>query len=119
MSPIELTGAQLLIVGFIATLIVQGLRLAIAKWGQTIINKRVVSIICFVISTALAYIFLKPAIPTTHEPIELAVQLLSLAAGVMGFATLIYNLLLEKILSSLGWTVQKAKASGGPIAEVV
>lgn len=110
----ELSPEQVLLVGLIAGFLVQGFKLASARWGE-VIHRRVITVILFVIGLVLAYVFTRPALPALpaigEDPavfaglvLVFAGELISVAAGIVGFATVIYNLLLQKVFERLGWT---------------
>ena len=60
-----------------------------------------------VFSIALAVVWQLPKLPVVTDPLEFLLELLQVIGGVVGFATLIYNLLLEKLLDGLGLTVAR------------
>ena len=55
-------------------------------------------IILFVVSLVLALVFTAPELPPISDPMALALALIELASGVVGFAALIYKILLEKVV---------------------
>ena len=110
----ELSPEQVLLVGLIAGFLVQGIKLASARWGE-VIHRRVITVILFVIGLVLAYVFMPASLPTLpvlgEDPaayagliLAFASELISVAAGIVGFAIVIYNLLLQKVFERLGWT---------------
>lgn len=93
----QLSPEQLLIVGLIASVVTQVLKLASAKLGFNP-GRVVVNVALFVISLVLAYIWGAPALPPISDPAALAVTILEAAAAVAGSASVIYNVLLENIV---------------------
>jgi hypothetical protein len=107
----ELSLTQLAIVGMVATIISAVLRLVVAKWGGVEIGKGWMSVIAYVLSVVLAVVFLWPLeLPAGGDPAEFVAVLLALASSVLGFATLIYNVLLDKLLDAVGADTEKLAA---------
>lgn len=108
----ELTALQLLIIGAVATALSAALRLLVAKFGGFEIGKGWMSVIAYVVSIVLAVVWLWPLeLPVGGDPSQFIAALLALASSVLGFATIIYNVLLDKLLNGVGLAVEKL-ASG-------
>lgn len=97
-----LTEGQLLVVGFIATILMQIIALVYTKRKGKKPSKLAYSIIAFVVALALAYAFGAPKIVLSTDPMAAATQLLEAAVGVVGLATLFYNALLSKFFELSG-----------------
>ncbi len=93
----ELTFEQVLLVGLIASAITQFLRF-LADKANVNLGQEVVNVILFVVAIALGFLWMRPEIPVGGDPMELARVLLEAALGVVGFAGLIYNILLAKVI---------------------
>ena len=93
----SLSPEQLLIIGLIASVATQLLKLAADRLGFTP-NQVIVNIALFVISLVLAYIWGAPDLPPLSDPAALAVAILEAAAAVAGSASVIYNVLLDKVV---------------------
>ena len=93
----QLTVEQVLLVGFIASVITQLLKF-LADKANVNIGQEVVNVILFVVAVGLGFLWMRPDIPVGGDPMELAKVLLEAALGVVGFAGLIYNILLAKII---------------------
>lgn len=110
----ELTTVQLLIIGAIATVLAQGLKLLAAKVKGQVLSKQTVSLVAFVVSVILAVGFMWPQLQpllVAGEPIAVMNAVVSGAAAVAGAAGLIYNLLAEKLFEKLAFT--QARLAGG------
>ena len=99
----ELSLEQIFVLGLLASVLAQGVKLIAAKWGKDT-GKIVASIVVIVASVALSYFWMRPEIPPATDPMQLAIALLQAALSVFGFAVLIYNFLLAKIFEVLNWT---------------
>ena len=102
----ELTVVQIAIIGLVAVVLIQIIKLLAAKLG-VVLSKFWVSVVAMVFSIALAVVWQLPKLPVVTDPLEFLLELLQVVGGVVGFATLIYNLLLEKLLDGLGLTVAR------------
>jgi len=99
----SLNTGQLLLIGFIATLLAQGLKLLFARLSKPLTRDWVTGV-AFVASIALAYAFMPKPVETMTDPMQMATYLLEQSSAVLGSATLIYNVILEKIFDKFGWT---------------
>ena len=93
----ELSPENLVVIGLVASVVTQGLRLLANRFGY-LATREVVNIGLFVISVALAAWFFGLPIVGGTDPSVLAQALVQAAAAVFGSAALIYNLLLNKVL---------------------
>jgi len=93
----ELSPEQLIYVGIVASVIVQGLRLLSKNFGYDA-PREVVTIALFVVSIVLGIWFFGMPEVANGDPMELAGKLVAAAASVIGSSVFIYNLLLDKIL---------------------
>jgi len=97
---LELSVIQLFIIGAIASVVLQILKLISAKFNWKP-STMVVTLIGFVISIALAYFWTAPTLPPMTDPMEFTKALLEAATGVVGAAMVIYNVLLKALLEKL------------------
>jgi hypothetical protein len=97
----ELNVGQLYLIGLIATVLAQVIKLVGARF-EWYPGRRAITLIAFVVSVVLAFIFWRPVIPAETDPMVLAGAILSAATAVLGAAVGIYNVLLESLLKSLG-----------------
>jgi hypothetical protein len=108
----QLTPEQIGIIGLVAAILAQGAKIIFAWIGKPIDRKWVTAVL-LVAGMGMAYIWARPALPTwpilIGEPIAdmLAVlgffmSLVLAASAVVGIATPIYNLLLEKVFERAG-----------------
>lgn len=122
---------QVIFLGIVAAVVFQLIKLYQARKG-VVIDRTVLTVILFVISIPLAYIWARPALPAfppwpapvedpslyaglivafLGEVIVFLGKLIAVLAAIIGFATSIYNILLEKVFEKLGWT--KARVMAG------
>lgn len=106
---LTLTPEQVIYVTIIATLLVELLKFVLKKWKQIKLTKFVITIIVYVLSMILAYFFLSPSIPASTDPISLTNSVLQIALSVFAYATLVYNLLLDKVITGLGNLLEAIK----------
>jgi hypothetical protein len=93
----ELSPENLIVIGLVASVVTQALRLLASRFGYTA-SREVVNVALFALSVGLAaWFFGLPAVGGT-DPSEFAQALVQAAAAVFGSAALIYNVLLNKVL---------------------
>lgn len=135
----ELTAAQIMILGVIATLIAAGVNLYMKRAGSKP-GRRWITVGLYVIAIILGYVWgrpLLPVFPAFPAPVEDASlyavaiiewmglfvvflgKLVAAASSVVGFATLIYNVLLKNVLDKLGWSDPLPARRLGLIEEAV
>jgi len=102
----ELTAQQIMLIGFIASLLSVGVKLFSAKFGIEL-SKAWMTAIVAVISIVLAVLFNLPALPVYTDPMQYAAEWIALASGYVGFATIIYNILIDKVLDKLKLTSER------------
>lgn len=112
------TDIQVMYIGVVSVVVAQVLKFLIAsKWGAKL-DRKYVTVGLFVIALILAYLWAGPLLPAWPALIEdpglyaVAIigwigRLVLVASTVIGFAKLIYDLLLAKVFDSLGWGGQK------------
>lgn len=100
----ELTAEIIMIVGFVASILSAGIKLLSAKFGVEL-TKFWMTVIVAAVSIVLAVLFNLPALPVYgDDPMLYVTSWLTLISGYVGFATLIYNLILDKVLDKLKLT---------------
>lgn len=99
----ELTPEQVVIIGLVASVLVILLRLAAEKLGwDWIKGKFAITIVLSVVSLVLAVIFAPPTLPPIGEDFwAFLSSLTAILSAYVGFATLIYNLLLSQVMQAL------------------
>ena len=119
-----LTEVQLYVLAFLATVIVYLVNLLVK--AKIKVNRGWLTVAVYVISGLLAYAWNAPVFPAFPAFVDLAAfvpalltwftALLTLLGPVVAFATLIYNVLLKKVLDSIsvsvGEYVESKKTSG-------
>ncbi len=109
----ELTTGQVAILGVVAVLITQAIKLYAARKQQKI-DRKVVTVLLFIVAVPMAYAFAQPALPVlpaaSDDPaafaqgvMDFAGQLIVAASGIVGVATMIYNWLAQRVFAKLGW----------------
>lgn len=113
----NITSEQIVLIGFFALVIVQVLKLGVAYFGLKI-DRTWLTVLLFGVAVALAGVWAAPSLPAfpamDADPavfggaiIGWIGNVVSVASVIIGFATLIYNLLLQKVFEALGWTSDK------------
>jgi hypothetical protein len=97
---------QLALIGLGATLVAQILKL-VSAWFKKPLGKDWVTVIAFVVSVIMAYLFLPKSAVAISDPMQFASDLIEQSSVILGTATLVYNVLLEKIFDKLGWTKER------------
>lgn len=102
-----LTPEQIMLIGFIATALTLGLKL-LAQYFKYVPGRAPLTIVLYVVSLILGGLWTGvylPVFPPFVDPVTFVAAvlqyvsaLLALAAPVVGVATLIYNLLYEKVV---------------------
>ena|SRR3990167_9061861 len=97
----ELSPENLAVIGLVASVVTQALRLVARHFGY-IPTREVVNVGLLAISVALASWFFGLPIVEAGDPLAFAQALIAAAAAVFGSAALVYNLLLDKVLLPAG-----------------
>lgn len=109
---IEVTAMQVTIIGFIAGLIVQGIRLWKATTGGGF-SDLTLTIMLFLVSLVLAWFWTVPVIPVIPVGGDIVGWLgtvIATVSALVGFATLVYNILLKAVLDdSIAMVMAKAQ----------
>jgi len=111
----QLTFEQVTLLGVGASVTVSVVKLLYAQLGSSFLGRKTLTLLLFAVSLVLAYFWASPSLPVFPPILEDPVlmtsavlaflgQGLSVVGAICGFAFLIYNLLLEKVLEGLGWT---------------
>ena len=95
----ELDPTQLIYIGIVASVLTQGLRLLASRFGYTP-GRVVANVFLFVVSVGLAVGFSGLPEFAGSDPAEIATAVLAAATTVVGSASIIYNVLLDKVLVS-------------------
>jgi len=95
----ELDAGQLVMIGVIASVVTQGLRLVANKFGFKP-SRLVVNVGLFVLSIGMAIWFFGLPVVGGDDPFQLTQAVLQAALAVVGSAGLIYNIFLDKVLVS-------------------
>jgi len=100
----ELTGTQIIILGLIASVLVQAIKLISAKFGWNIGDK-VTMVIVFVVSLVTAFLWIAPTVPITGWDIPSLINyLIEQIGAVLGFSVVIYVMLLKLVFEKLDLT---------------
>jgi len=105
----ELDPEKLVLIGFVASIVIWLIRLVVAYFGIDI-SRFWVTVVAFVVSIALGFLWTPVGPPPMGDPLALASWVVQTAVAVLGMATLVYNVLLQKILDGLGWSSNKLLA---------
>jgi hypothetical protein len=96
----QLTGDQLVLVGGISAIMVEFLKFILGL-KKVKMPRTVLTILVMIISLGLGYLWLAPVIAVAFasgDPMTTLGALLQLAVSIVGYATLIYNILLANII---------------------
>jgi hypothetical protein len=96
----ELDASQVILIGFVATVVAQIIKIVAAKLGKQP-GRVAITLTAFGLSLVLAVIWARPSIPAWGDPMQFLNELIMMAGSVLGFATIIYNVLLDKLLGLL------------------
>jgi hypothetical protein len=118
---IEITPEQVIIIGFVAMLLIQGLKLWKATSG-TEFSQITLTWILFGVSLVMAFFWAAPSMPAlpvlTGDPTAVSGAIFSfigtlvaVASAVAGFATLVYNVLAKAVFDGMGLNSQKVAAN--------
>lgn len=98
----ELSPDQIFLVGIVASLLAAAIRLITAWVGGIELGKGWMSVIAGVVSLILAVLFALPeSLPICTEFMPCVTEWLALISAYVGFATLIYNIILDKLLDAV------------------
>lgn len=106
----ELSTVQLFIVGAVAGLLAQAVKLVAVKIKKEAIGEKPVMLIVFAVSFVLGGAFMWPQLQplfVAGEPFEIVQNLLSGMTAVAGAAWAVYGLLLGQVMDKLGLSQQK------------
>jgi len=113
----ELTEVQLFVIGTVATILVWLVKFIRGRWGD--INAGWLTACVYAVSAGLAFFFAPLALPSLPPFVDLASYvpaflgwigaLLVPLSAFVGFATLVYNVLLKQVLDAAGARFAKAK----------
>ena len=120
----ELTGEQVILIGVVASIVVQMVKLA-AGWFGISLHRKGITFVLFGISLILAVLFVRPAVPAwpvlSADPGAAALLIaayltdwIALLSAIVGFAVVIYNILLQKVFDALGLAVVKEEQAPEP-----
>ncbi len=101
MNEIVLDVGQLYLIGLVATVAAQVIKIVAKKMGKDV-SKLAITLVAFVTSLGLAAFWFMPQLPPASDPMEFAVVLVQTATAILGAAVAIYNVILEKLLQVLG-----------------
>lgn len=105
----ELTPEIAFLVSVIITPIVaQGIKWVSAFLGWEL-GRRPISIVAFIESAILAVVLIRPTLPLFEDPMAFVLELLVVAGAVLGFAQLLYNLVLARLFELLGFVPVAAR----------
>lgn len=103
----ELDLYQIFLVGLVASVLVQILRLIGANFNVDF-SREAIGWISAGVSLVLAVYFLLDKLPTlVGDPMELLAAVVAYLSMIVGMATLIYNIVFGKLLDGIGLSVAK------------
>ena len=102
----ELTPDQLLIIGLLASALTVVVKFIAANFGYSP-GKATLTIVVAVFSSVLAVLFNVPQLPIYIDPLQYLGEWLALLSIYGGVATLIYNLIIDKVLDKANLTSER------------
>jgi hypothetical protein len=111
----QLSGDQLVLIGGISTLLVSFLKFLLGLF-EVKMPRTVLTIVIMVVSLVMGYVWLAPAIAiafATGDPMGSLGALLNIAVSVVGYATLIYNILLANAIKLLASFITSSDSKSG------
>ena len=108
----QLSAEQVILIGFVSTLIVQAVKLVTAKFKLTL-DRKWITVILMVVAVFLAYIWARPELPAWPGPVDdpmiyfgLVVafigKIIVALSAIAGSAKILYNLLFQGVFDKLG-----------------
>lgn len=97
----EMTPDRIFLIGLIASALVVGIRFVFAKVLHKDLHKGWITVMVAAVSVALAIIWQLPTFGPIDEPMAFLGLLTQYMASIVGAATMIYNILLSKVLDKL------------------
>ncbi len=105
---VTLDPTQLILLGLIASALIQGFKWIAAIKG-TGLDPRDVRAVVFAVSMGMGWYWIRPEIPADADLMELALAIFAGLGVIGGFAKLIYDILLERVLKGLDYVFQFAR----------
>jgi len=102
----ELSPEQMVIVGLVASALSVIVKFLAAKAGIEL-SKFWMTIVVGVVSVVLAVVFNLPQLPAYVDPLQYVGAWLVILSAYVGSATIIYNLILDKVLDALDLTASR------------
>lgn len=100
----ELTATQIIIIGLVASVLAQAIKM-ISAWLKKPIGEKVTMVIVFISSLVLAYVFVQPAVPIGGWDVpEIVNYLIQQISAVLGLAVAIYVMLLKMVFEKFNLT---------------
>lgn len=109
----ELSVEQLLLIGFVVSVLTQGIKY-LSIWLKFVPSKRMITIVAAVVSIALAFVWLKPVFGPIDDVWLLLQSVVGNASGILGLATLVYNVILDKLFKFFGLSEEQMIARVNP-----
>lgn len=95
-----------LIISFILLpVLAQLFKLLAAKYGAEL-GRLWTTIIVFVLSLAIAFVVMAPQLPSCTDVAQCITSYLTIAGALTGFATLLYNVILERLFVKIGFKAE-------------
>lgn len=107
-----LTDTQILIIGLLASVLGQVIKLVFAYF-QYELSKVSITVVVSIVSMILAWIFNPLVLPEyTGDLLTYTMGVITMLSTLVGFAMVIYNLLLEKLFEKLSLSKENFKRLG-------
>jgi len=108
----ELTATQIVIIGLVASVLAQGIKM-LSAWLKKDLGEKAIMVIVFVVSLVLSFIWIMPLVPQIDWSVESIVAFLIQQIGsVLGFSVVIYTLLLKTVFEKMNLTKARFLGAG-------
>ena len=101
-----LSPEQLLIVSLVASTLTVLFRFFASYFGFQP-GKATLTVVVAVVSFMLAVVFNLPELPVYIDPLQYLAEVIAIVSAYVGMATLIYNVVFDKVLDALNWTAER------------
>jgi hypothetical protein len=89
----------------------------IAQWRGKELRRLTSAIVAAIISLVIAGIIIRPELPVLEDPMTFLSEMMRLGGAIMGYATLVYNLILARLFEAIhfapDWQIARSQGKVG------